>query len=352
MKTRVAVLHGINLDALDRRPAHHYGDLTFTQLEQRIGAFADELGLTVSFFQSNFEGAYVEELHRSPDYADGLLLNPGAWTHYAWALRDAVEIAGLPAIEVHLSDVDSREAWRHVSVLEDVRSGKVSGQGVEGYREGLRLLKEAWAMNRADRVAGRLSDIDALLVTEPANLRYVTGFTGSNGFAVVGPQVRRFVTDFRYVEQAKVEVPDFDRELGPQELLAAVGDGLEGVQRLGFDDGHHVRARAPAAGRAAAAAHRARARRGRGRGGARGQGGGGDPADRRRRRPGRRDLRVAARLRPRGARPSARSRSRSSTRCACAAPRGRRSTRSSRAASTARCRTRRRATCRSRPTRW
>ncbi|HEY6892016.1 MAG TPA: type II 3-dehydroquinate dehydratase [Solirubrobacter sp.] len=144
MKTRVAVLHGINLDALDRRPAQHYGGLTFTQLEQRIGAFADELGLNVSFFQSNFEGEFVEELHRSPDYADGLLLNPGAWTHYAWALRDAVEIAGLPAIEVHLSDVDTREAWRHVSVPEDVRAGKVSGQGVEGYREGLRLLKEAW----------------------------------------------------------------------------------------------------------------------------------------------------------------------------------------------------------------
>jgi Xaa-Pro aminopeptidase len=93
-------------------------------------------------------------------------------------------------------------------------------------------------MSRADRVAGRLSEIDALLVTEPANLRYVTGFTGSNGFAVVGPQVRRFVTDFRYVEQAKLEVAEFDRELGPQELLAAVGQGLEGVHRLGFDDGH------------------------------------------------------------------------------------------------------------------
>ena len=93
-------------------------------------------------------------------------------------------------------------------------------------------------MSRADRVAGRLEDVDALLVTEPANLRYVTGFTGSNGFAVVGPQIRRFVTDFRYVEQAKVEVPDFDRERGPQELLAAVGHGLDGVKRLGFDEAH------------------------------------------------------------------------------------------------------------------
>ena len=142
MKNRVAVLHGINLDALDRRPAQHYGGLTFTQLEQRIGGFAHELGLEVVFFQSNFEGAFVEELHRSVDYADGLLLNPGAWTHYAWALRDAVEIAGLPAIEVHLSDVDAREAWRHVSVLDDVRAGKVSGKGPDGYREALAMLKE------------------------------------------------------------------------------------------------------------------------------------------------------------------------------------------------------------------
>jgi len=141
VKNRVAVLHGINLDALDRRPAQHYGGLTFTQLEQRIGGFARELGLEVVFFQSNFEGAFVEELHRSPDYADGLLLNPGAWTHYAWALRDAVEVAGLPAIEVHLSDVDAREAWRHVSVLEDVRAGKVSGKGPDGYREALAMLK-------------------------------------------------------------------------------------------------------------------------------------------------------------------------------------------------------------------
>jgi 3-dehydroquinate dehydratase-2 len=145
MKNRVAVMHGINLSALDRRPAEHYGGLTFTQLEQRIGRFGRELGLEVHFFHSNHEGEYVEELHRAADYADGLVLNPGAWTHYAWSLRDAVEISGLPAIEVHLSDVDSRESWRHVSVLEDVRAGKVSGKGVDGYREALELVKAAWS---------------------------------------------------------------------------------------------------------------------------------------------------------------------------------------------------------------
>jgi len=144
VKNRVAVLHGINLDALDRRPAQHYGGLTYTQLEHRIARFARELDLQTSFFHTNHEGEFVEELHKASDYADGLLLNPGAWTHYAWSLRDAVEISGLPTVEVHLSDVDAREAWRHVSVLEDVRIGRVSGQGVDGYREGLRLLKEAF----------------------------------------------------------------------------------------------------------------------------------------------------------------------------------------------------------------
>ena len=96
MSNRVAVLHGVNLDALDRRPAEHYGGLTFTRLEHRIEQFAKALGLEPRFFQSNHEGEYVEELHKAPDYADGLLLNPGAWTHYAWSLRDAVELAGLP----------------------------------------------------------------------------------------------------------------------------------------------------------------------------------------------------------------------------------------------------------------
>jgi 3-dehydroquinate dehydratase-2 len=141
VRDRVAILHGINLDALDRRPAEHYGGLTFTQLEHRIARFGRELELQTSFFHTNHEGEFVEELHKASDYADGMILNPGAWTHYAWSLRDAVEISGLPFVEVHLSAVDTREAWRHVSVLEDVRAGKVSGKGVEGYREALTMLK-------------------------------------------------------------------------------------------------------------------------------------------------------------------------------------------------------------------
>jgi 3-dehydroquinate dehydratase II len=143
MRNRVAVMHGVNLDALDRRPAEHYGGLTFTQLEQRIDGYAHALGLNAQFFQTNHEGEFVEELHKAPDYADGLVLNPGAWTHYAWSLRDAVEVSGLPAVEVHLSDVDAREPFRRLSVLESVRLAKVSGRGVEGYRDALETLKAA-----------------------------------------------------------------------------------------------------------------------------------------------------------------------------------------------------------------
>jgi 3-dehydroquinate dehydratase II len=145
MRNRVAILHGVNLDALDRRPAEHYGGLTFKRLEFEIDRFAHDLGLDARFFHTNHEGEYVEELHIAPDLADGLLLNPGAWTHYAWAIRDALEIAGLPAVEVHLSDVQHREPWRAVSVLEGACVATISGQGVAGYRVGLERLKEALA---------------------------------------------------------------------------------------------------------------------------------------------------------------------------------------------------------------
>jgi 3-dehydroquinate dehydratase-2 len=139
----VAVLHGVNLDALNRRPAEHYGGLTLDGLERRIDAFARELGLQARFFQTNHEGEYVEEIHKAGDFSDGLLLNPGAWTHYAWSLRDAIEVSGLPAVEVHLSDVENREPFRRVSVITDVCVAKVSGKGVDGYRDALVALKDA-----------------------------------------------------------------------------------------------------------------------------------------------------------------------------------------------------------------
>ena len=140
-RNRISVMHGVNMNALDRRSTEHYGDLTFTKLETRIDDFARELGLSARFFQTNAEGEFVEELHRAAEYADGLILNPGAWTHYAWAIRDALEVAGLPAVEVHLSDVDAREDFRKVSVIRDLCVGTVKGRGPDGYQEAMQLLK-------------------------------------------------------------------------------------------------------------------------------------------------------------------------------------------------------------------
>ena len=145
MKDRVTVMHGINLGALERRPAELYGGLSLVRLEQQIGRFGREMGLQVRFFQSDFEGEFVQELHKASDFSDGLILNPGAWTHYAWALRDALEVSGLPAVEVHLSDVEHREAFRRVSVLEGACIARVAGKGPDGYREALERLKEAFA---------------------------------------------------------------------------------------------------------------------------------------------------------------------------------------------------------------
>jgi 3-dehydroquinate dehydratase II len=142
---RIQVMHGVNLDVLGRRNPEIYGALSFNELERRVSDMAAELGLQTRFFQSNFEGEFVEELHRLDGLADGVLLNPGAWTHYAWAIRDALEIANLPAVEVHLSDLDAREEWRKLSVIGDLCLARVSGKGLDGYREGLERLREALA---------------------------------------------------------------------------------------------------------------------------------------------------------------------------------------------------------------
>jgi 3-dehydroquinate dehydratase II len=147
-RNRVEVMHGVNLDQLGRRDPALYGTLTLVELEQRIEADARELGLEVGFFKTNHEGAFVERLHAlrgPPTQADAILLNPGAWGHYAWAIRDALEIAALPTLEIHLSDVHSREPWRRVSVLDGLCFATVSGRGPDGYRDALVALREELA---------------------------------------------------------------------------------------------------------------------------------------------------------------------------------------------------------------
>ena len=142
LRNRVEIMHGVNLDQLGRRDPDLYGGLSFDRLEHRIGDFARELGLSARFFQTNAEHEFVEHLHRLEDLADAIVMNPGAWTHYAWAIHDALEIAGLPCVEVHLSDVMAREEWRRTSVVRDLCLATVSGRGVDGYREALSRLKE------------------------------------------------------------------------------------------------------------------------------------------------------------------------------------------------------------------
>jgi 3-dehydroquinate dehydratase II len=143
VRDRIEVMHGVNLDMLGRRDPEHYGTMTLAQLEVKITEMGRELGLRTSFFQTNHEGEFVEHLHGLAGLADGIVLNPGAWTHYAWAIRDALEIAALPAVEVHLSDVDAREEWRRTSVIRDLCIGTVAGRGADGYRDALAQLKEA-----------------------------------------------------------------------------------------------------------------------------------------------------------------------------------------------------------------
>jgi 3-dehydroquinate dehydratase II len=141
MKNRVEVLHGVNFDVLGRRDSKLYGGMSLPELEVQIKRYAYELDLGVTFFQSNFEGEFVEYLHRLPDLADAAIINAGAWTHYSYAIRDALETAGVPTVEVHLSDINAREDWRRRSVFDGLVLGVVSGKGPEGYREALEMLK-------------------------------------------------------------------------------------------------------------------------------------------------------------------------------------------------------------------
>lgn len=140
---RIEVMHGVNLDMLRRRDPTHYGEMSLLDLERTIEGFARELGLSTRFFQSNFEGAFVERMHLLDGEADAVIVNAGAWTHYSWAIRDALELTKLPAVEVHLSDVEKRDPWRKISVFDGLCIEKISGKGPEGYRLALQSLQKA-----------------------------------------------------------------------------------------------------------------------------------------------------------------------------------------------------------------
>jgi 3-dehydroquinate dehydratase-2 len=141
-RNRVEVMHGVNLDMLGSRDHDVYGDFTLPELEVKIKRFARDLNLEAAFFQSNSEGEFVEHLHRLPERADAAVINAGAWTHYSWAIRDALDLTRLPTVEVHISDISKREEWRRHSVFDglELMVGQVYGKGEDGYKEALELI--------------------------------------------------------------------------------------------------------------------------------------------------------------------------------------------------------------------
>ncbi|HEX3056070.1 MAG TPA: type II 3-dehydroquinate dehydratase [Gaiellaceae bacterium] len=139
---RIIVLNGVNLNMLGRRDPDVYGGLSIAELESRIYGWAREMELTVQCRQTNSEAEFIKWCHDAYDNTDGMVVNPAAWTHYAWSIHDALEPLTIPVVEVHLSNVDEREEWRRKSVMTDVVATRFAGHGPDGYKMALQYLKE------------------------------------------------------------------------------------------------------------------------------------------------------------------------------------------------------------------
>jgi 3-dehydroquinate dehydratase II len=137
---RVAVFNGVNIDMLHRRDPALYGGLSLNQLEGRVYDWARELDLIADCRQTNSEGVFVAYCHDALDWAGGVVVNPGAWSHYSYAIRDALDLFDVPVVEVHLSNIDEREEWRRASVIAELAAERVIGKGPDGYREALAYL--------------------------------------------------------------------------------------------------------------------------------------------------------------------------------------------------------------------
>jgi 3-dehydroquinate dehydratase II len=138
--SQILVLNGPNLDTLARRDPAIYGGVSLNELESRIYGWAHDLDLSARCRQSNSEGEYIDWIHDAYDNVDGVIVNPGAWSHYSYAIRDALELLTVPFVEVHLSNVENREEWRRHSVVADLAALRVIGKGPDGYREALEFL--------------------------------------------------------------------------------------------------------------------------------------------------------------------------------------------------------------------
>ncbi len=146
MATKILIIHGPNLDLLGKREPDVYGSITLQEIDERLQAYAVGKSLELRSFQSNHEGAIVDAIHEAVHWADGLIINPGAYTHYSYAIREAISAVDLPTVEVHLSNVYARESFRHVSVIAPVCVGQIVGFGWRSYL----LALEALLMRFAD----------------------------------------------------------------------------------------------------------------------------------------------------------------------------------------------------------
>jgi 3-dehydroquinate dehydratase-2 len=137
---QVLVLNGVNLDVLGRRDPAIYGGISLNELESRIYGWASELDVSARCRQTNSEGEYIGWIHDAYDNVDAVIVNPGAWSHYSYAIRDALELLTVPIVEVHLSDIEQREDWRRHSVVAELAAHRVIGKGPDGYREAIEFL--------------------------------------------------------------------------------------------------------------------------------------------------------------------------------------------------------------------
>lgn len=143
------VLNGINLNMFGKRDPKQYGTTTLAQIDEQLLALGAELGVEVECFQTNFEGEMAERIHRAHgEGVAGVLINAGAWTHYSYGIRDALAILQCPIIEVHMSNIHAREAFRHHSVIAEIARGQIAGFGVDSYLLGLRAAVSAAQVNK------------------------------------------------------------------------------------------------------------------------------------------------------------------------------------------------------------